>query len=45
MLIYNHKLSVSPFTTHIPISKVSKKIKKKLIINKIKKLIIFIKMY
>ena len=38
MLIYNHKLSVSPFTTHIPLSKVSKKIKKKLIINKIEKI-------
>ena len=29
MLIYNHKLSVSPITTHIPIDLVSKKIKKK----------------
>ena len=36
MLIYAHKLSVSPFTTHIPLSKVSKSINKKLIINKIK---------
>ena len=38
MLIYNKKLSVSPITTHIPISKVSKKINKKDIINKIKKI-------
>jgi len=38
MLIYNHKLSVSPLTTHIPISKVSNKIKKKTIISKIKKI-------
>ncbi len=38
MLIYNEKLSVCPLTTHIPISKVSKKIKKKNIISKIKKI-------
>ena len=38
MLIYNQKLSVSPLTTHIPISKVSNKIKKKTIISKIKKI-------
>ncbi len=35
MLIYNKKLSVSPLTTHIPISKVSKEITKKKIIYKI----------
>ena len=35
MLIYNNKLSVSPLTTHIPIKYVSKKIKKKKIINNI----------
>ncbi len=35
MLIFNKKLSVSPITTHIPINQVTKKIKKKLIINKI----------
>ena len=29
MLIYNKKLAVSPLTTHIPISKVSKKKKKR----------------
>ncbi len=38
MLIYNKNLSVSPLTTHIPISKVSKKINKKDIINNIKKI-------
>ena len=38
MLIYSQKLSVSPLTTHMPISKVSKKIKKKTIISKIKKI-------
>ncbi len=35
MLIYNKKLSVSPLTTHIPIKKVSKFIKKKKIINNV----------
>ena len=35
MLIYNRKLSVSPITTHIPINRVTQKIKKKLIVNKI----------
>ena len=33
MLIYNKKLSVSPITTHIPLNKVAKNIKKKKIIN------------
>ena len=32
MLIYNKDLSVSPITTHLPISKISKKIEKKIII-------------
>ena len=36
MLIYNKKLSVSPLTTHIPLSKVSSKIYKAEIIKKIK---------
>ena len=36
MLIYNKKLSVSPLTTHIPISQVSKKINQLKIIKKIK---------
>ncbi len=43
MLIYNNKLSVSPLTTHIPLSKVSKKINKKLIISKIKRINYFYK--
>ena len=34
MLIYNKLLSVSPITTHLPISKVSKRIDKKAIITK-----------
>jgi 4-hydroxythreonine-4-phosphate dehydrogenase len=36
MLIFNKKLSVSPITTHIPLEQVSKKIKKKNIIKKVK---------
>jgi len=36
MLIYNKKLSVSPITTHIPLNKVSSKIRKSLIIKKVK---------
>ncbi len=36
MLIFNKKLSVSPFTTHIPLKSVSKKINKKDIIKKVK---------
>ena len=36
MLIYNKNLSVCPVTTHVPLKLVSKKINKKLIINKIK---------
>ena len=35
MLIYNQKLSVCPITTHLPISKISKKINRKLISEKI----------
>ena len=35
MLIYNKKLSVSPLTTHLPLKLVSRKINKKLIIEKI----------
>ena len=38
MLIYNKLLSVSPLTTHIPLSKVSNEIKKKNIISKIKQI-------
>jgi len=43
MLIYNRKLSVCPLTTHLPISKVSGKVKKKLIIDKVKKIYFFYK--
>ncbi len=35
MLIYNKELSVSPITTHIRIGQISKKISKKLIVNKL----------
>ena len=34
MLIFNKELSVSPITTHVPINKVTQKIKKNIIINK-----------
>ena len=43
MLIYNEKLSVSPLTTHLPLKKISKKITKKLIIEKVKLIDIFFK--
>ncbi len=43
MLIYNRKLSVCPLTTHLPISKVSRKVKKKLIVDKVKKIYFFYK--
>ena len=45
MLIYNKQLAVSPLTTHIPISRVSKNVKKKDIIIKIKKINNFYKKY
>ena len=45
MLIYNKNLSVCPITTHLPLKKVSKKINKKLIIQKIKLINIFFKKY
>ena len=45
MLIYNKKLSVCPITTHLPLKKVSKKINKKMIEEKIKLLNIFFKKY
>ena len=35
MLIFNKKLSVSPITTHVPINRVTQKIKKNIIVNKI----------
>ena len=43
MLIFNKELSVCPLTTHLPIKYVSKKINKKLIIDKIKLIIRFYK--
>ena len=36
MLIYNKKLSVCPLTTHLPLKKVSKKISRKIIIDKVR---------
>ncbi len=45
MLIYNKKLAVCPLTTHIPISEVPNKIKKKDIIVKIKKINHFYRKY
>ena len=35
MIIFNEKLSVSPITTHLPLKNVSKKITKKLIVEKV----------
>jgi len=43
MLIYNKKLSVSPLTTHIPLSLVSRKLKKMAIFNKVKTINAFYK--
>ena len=43
MLIYNKSLSVTPITTHISIKKVSSKISKSLIIDKIKKIRLWFK--
>ena len=45
MLIYNKKLSVSPLTTHIPLSLVSRKLKKMAIVNKVKTINSFYKKY
>ena len=45
MLIYNKNLSVCPITTHLPLKQVSKKINKKLIIQKIKLINSFFKKY
>ena len=45
MLIYNQKLSVSPLTTHIPLSQVSSKISKTGILKKIKTINNFYKKY
>ena len=45
MLIFNKQLSVSPITTHIPINKVAKKIKKKIIISKMSRINDFYKKF
>ena len=45
MLIYNKKLSVSPLTTHIPLSQVSSKLSKIGILKKIKTIADFYKKY
>ena len=45
MLIYNKKLSVSPLTTHIPLSQVSTKLSKSKIIKKLKTINEFYKKY
>ena len=45
MLIFNNKLSVSPLTTHIPLSQVSKEIKKKKIIMNVIKINEFYKKF
>ena len=45
MMMYNKRLSVSPITTHIPVNKISSKITKSLIINKIKTINDFYKKY
>ncbi len=45
MLIFNKDLSVSPMTTHIPVNQITKKIKKKLILNKIQSINEFYKRY
>ena len=45
MLIFNKELSVSPVTTHIPINKVTDKIKKKIIVSKITRINKFYKKY
>ena len=45
MLIFNNKLSVSPLTTHIPLSQVSKEIKKKKIIMNVIKIHEFYKKF
>jgi len=45
MLIYNNELSVCPLTTHLPLKEVSKKISKKMIIEKIRLVDSFYKKY
>ena len=43
MLIYNKKLSTSPLTTHIPLSQVTKKINKSIIMKKVRTIYNFYK--
>ena len=43
MLIYNKKFSVSPLTTHINVDKITKQIKKNLLVKKVKLLISHLK--
>ena len=45
MLIFNEKLSVCPLTTHLPLKSVSKKINRKLIIEKVKLIDSFYRKY
>ena len=45
MLIFNEKLSVCPLTTHLPLKNVSKKINRKLIVEKVKLVDNFYKKY
>ena len=45
MLIYNNELSVCPVTTHLPLKLVSKKINKKIIIDKVKLIHNFYKIF
>ena len=45
MIIYNKNLSVCPLTTHLPLKKVSKKINKKMIKEKVKLIDFFFRKY
>ena len=45
MLIFNKELSVSPITTHVPIDKVTQKIKKKVVVRKIENINNFYKKF
>ena len=45
MLIYNHKLAVTPLTTHIPIKNVSRHVKTDIIVKNITKLNTFYKFF
>ena len=45
MMIYNERLSVSPITTHLPLKHVTKNITKEKIINNVKQIKDFIKIF